>query len=69
MVCTIASLAKSIETAVSYLAEASQCRAGGGEGHVRLNFATSSAILTEAVTRMGQAVLDLPRATLLPRQR
>ena len=25
----------------------------GGAGHVRLNFATSSAILTEAVTRMG----------------
>jgi cystathionine beta-lyase len=29
----------------------------GGAGHVRLNFATSQAILTEAVTRMGGAVL------------
>jgi cystathionine beta-lyase len=28
----------------------------GGVGHVRLNFATSAAILTEAVTRMGSAV-------------
>jgi cystathionine beta-lyase len=28
----------------------------GGVGHVRLNFATSPAILTEAVTRMGSAV-------------
>lgn len=28
----------------------------GGAGHVRLNFATSQAILTEAVTRMGEAV-------------
>jgi cystathionine beta-lyase len=28
----------------------------GGEGHVRLNFATSSAILTEAVRRMGALV-------------
>lgn len=27
----------------------------GGAGHVRLNFATSGAILTEAVTRMGSA--------------
>lgn len=27
----------------------------GGTGHVRLNFATSSTILTEALTRMGQA--------------
>ena len=27
----------------------------GGSGHVRLNFATSTAILTEAVTRMGSA--------------
>jgi cysteine-S-conjugate beta-lyase len=34
----------------------------GGAGHVRLNFATSPAILTEAVTRMGQAVRDLQRA-------
>lgn len=34
----------------------------GGAGHVRLNFATSQAILTEAVTRMGQAVRDLQRA-------
>lgn len=28
----------------------------GGEGHLRLNFATSPAILTEAVERMGEAV-------------
>lgn len=28
----------------------------GGSGHVRLNFATSQAILTEAVERMGRAV-------------
>jgi cysteine-S-conjugate beta-lyase len=28
----------------------------GGAGHVRLNFATSQAILTEAVSRMGQAI-------------
>lgn len=28
----------------------------GGAGHVRLNFATSQAILTEAITRMGQAL-------------
>lgn len=28
----------------------------GGAGHVRLNFATSQAILTEAVTRMGRAL-------------
>ena len=28
----------------------------GGAGHVRVNFATSQAILTEAVTRMGRAV-------------
>ncbi len=28
----------------------------GGGGHVRLNFATSSAVLEEAVTRMGEAV-------------
>jgi cysteine-S-conjugate beta-lyase len=28
----------------------------GGEGHVRLNFATSQAILTEAVARMGRAL-------------
>jgi cystathionine beta-lyase len=26
----------------------------GGDGHVRLNFATSAAVLTEAVTRMGR---------------
>ncbi|GAB2626906.1 MalY/PatB family protein [Kocuria arenosa] len=32
----------------------------GGAGHVRLNFATSQEILTEAVTRMGRAVRDLP---------
>ncbi|MDX2939387.1 MalY/PatB family protein [Streptomyces ipomoeae] len=32
----------------------------GGAGHVRLNFATSQAILTEAVTRMGRAVTDTP---------
>lgn len=30
----------------------------GGAGHVRLNFATSQEILTEALTRMGQAVGD-----------
>jgi cystathionine beta-lyase len=34
----------------------------GGAGHVRLNFATSPAILTEAVTRMGQAVRGLQRS-------
>ncbi len=28
----------------------------GGAGHVRMNFATSQAILTDAVTRMGQAL-------------
>ena len=28
----------------------------GGGGHVRLNFATSQAILTEAVTRMGRVL-------------
>lgn len=28
----------------------------GGAGHIRLNFATSQIILTEAITRMGQAV-------------
>lgn len=27
----------------------------GGDGYVRLNFATSSAILTHALTRMGEA--------------
>ncbi|MFI7578994.1 MalY/PatB family protein [Kocuria sp. M4R5S9] len=32
----------------------------GGAGHVRLNFATSPSILTEALTRMGQAVRGLP---------
>ncbi|MFJ3670555.1 MalY/PatB family protein [Streptomyces sp. NPDC090106] len=31
----------------------------GGEGHVRLNFATSPAILREALTRMGEAVRGL----------
>lgn len=30
----------------------------GGTGHVRLNFATSRAILTEAVSRMGRALAD-----------
>ncbi|MGB8390053.1 MAG: MalY/PatB family protein [Mycobacterium sp.] len=30
----------------------------GGAGHVRLNFATSQAILVEAVSRMGRALLD-----------
>ncbi|MEE6179366.1 MalY/PatB family protein [Mycobacterium sp. 050134] len=30
----------------------------GGAGHVRLNFATSKAILTEAVSRMGRALAD-----------
>ncbi|OBH83982.1 cystathionine beta-lyase [Mycobacterium scrofulaceum] len=30
----------------------------GGAGHVRLNFATSPAILTEAVSRMGRALGD-----------
>lgn len=30
----------------------------GGTGHVRLNFATSRAILTEAVSRMGQAIAN-----------
>jgi cysteine-S-conjugate beta-lyase len=28
----------------------------GGSGHVRLNFATSQAILTEAISRMGRAL-------------
>jgi cystathionine beta-lyase len=31
----------------------------GGVGHVRMNIATSQAILTEAVTRMGRAVQEL----------
>lgn len=31
----------------------------GGAGHVRLNFATSQAILTEAVSRMGRALADV----------
>ncbi|RFZ61078.1 cystathionine beta-lyase [Mycobacterium liflandii] len=31
----------------------------GGDGHVRMNFATSQAILTEAVTRMGKALGEL----------
>ena len=30
----------------------------GGAGHVRLNFATSQAIVTEAVSRMGRALAD-----------
>ena len=30
----------------------------GGAGHVRVNFATSQAILTEAISRMGRAVRD-----------
>ncbi|WP_155770114.1 MalY/PatB family protein [Mycobacterium asiaticum] len=30
----------------------------GGAGHVRMNFATSQAILTEAVARMGRALRD-----------
>ncbi|UYQ60302.1 MalY/PatB family protein [Streptomyces peucetius] len=30
----------------------------GGAGHVRLNFATSQAVLTEAITRMGRTVTD-----------
>ncbi|OBF90897.1 cystathionine beta-lyase [Mycobacterium sp. 852014-52450_SCH5900713] len=30
----------------------------GGAGHVRLNFATSGAILSEAVSRMGRALAD-----------
>ncbi len=30
----------------------------GGTGHVRLNFATSRAILAEALSRMGRALLD-----------
>lgn len=30
----------------------------GGTGHVRLNFATSQAILSEAVSRMGRALAD-----------
>lgn len=33
----------------------------GGRGHVRINFATSPAILTEAVVRMGDAVSRLRR--------
>ncbi|KZS74473.1 cystathionine beta-lyase [Mycobacterium kansasii] len=31
----------------------------GGDGHVRINFATSQAILTEAVSRMGRALADM----------
>jgi cystathionine beta-lyase len=31
----------------------------GGAGHVRVNFATSQAILTEAISRMGRSVLDV----------
>ncbi|VBA55816.1 Putative cystathionine beta-lyase [Mycobacterium attenuatum] len=31
----------------------------GGDGHVRINFATSQAILTEAVSRMGRALSDV----------
>lgn len=30
----------------------------GGDGHVRINFATSQAILIEAVSRMGRALAD-----------
>jgi len=30
----------------------------GGAGHVRLNFATSRTILTEALSRMGRALAD-----------
>lgn len=30
----------------------------GGAGHVRLNFATSQAVLVEAVSRMGRALVD-----------
>jgi cystathionine beta-lyase len=30
----------------------------GGVGHVRLNFATSQAILTEAISRMGRALVN-----------
>jgi cystathionine beta-lyase len=30
----------------------------GGAGHVRLNFATSQAILTEAISRMGRALIN-----------
>ena len=30
----------------------------GGEGHVRLNFATSPAVLSLALQRMGKAVRD-----------
>ncbi|MEW2117515.1 MalY/PatB family protein [Streptomyces sp. NPDC005474] len=33
----------------------------GGEGHVRLNFGTSPAVLREAVLRMGRAVRDVRR--------
>ncbi|GAA0594267.1 pyridoxal phosphate-dependent aminotransferase [Streptomyces crystallinus] len=33
----------------------------GGAGHVRLNFATSRSVLTEAVTRMGRAAADHSR--------
>lgn len=31
----------------------------GGAGHIRLTFAMSQAILTEAVTRMGQAARSI----------
>lgn len=31
----------------------------GGDGHVRINFATSQAILTQAVSRMGRALADI----------
>ncbi|WP_370653189.1 MULTISPECIES: MalY/PatB family protein [Mycobacterium] len=37
----------------------------GGAGHVRVNFATSQAILTEAVTRMGGALRDRFDSTTL----
>ena len=43
----------------------------GGDGHVRLNYATSAAILTEAVERMAGAVGDwrggLPTVRRSPR--
>jgi cystathionine beta-lyase len=38
----------------------------GGRGHVRINFATSPEILTEAVTRMGRAVTDPGSTAGLP---
>lgn len=38
----------------------------GGSGFVRLNFATSSAVLTEAVERMAEVVRTRPRSGLPP---